>query len=108
MEVYTLLIQLGRKTGDGLPKGATGAALTAYSESLAIARRLVEADPLNARWQRDQLVAYKGVSDAGGDAEQTLQLALKAADEMKELGVLAQSDEPIVDALRQRLDTLDR
>ncbi|MDM8166716.1 caspase family protein [Roseovarius sp.] len=98
-----------RKIGAAhLAAGATDAALTAYSESLAIARRLVEADPLNARWQRDQLVAYKGVSDAGGDAEQTLRLALKAADEMKELGVLAQSDEPIVDALRQRLDTLDR
>ncbi|MBO9456357.1 hypothetical protein J7376_13620 [Paracoccus sp. R12_1] len=31
MEVYTLLIQLGRKTGDGLPKGATGAALICYA-----------------------------------------------------------------------------
>ncbi len=30
MEVFTLLVQLGRKTGDGLPKGATGAALICY------------------------------------------------------------------------------
>lgn len=30
MEVFTLLVQLGRKAGDGLPKGATGAALICY------------------------------------------------------------------------------
>jgi hypothetical protein len=30
-EVYTLLVQLGRKADDGLPKAATGAALVAYS-----------------------------------------------------------------------------
>lgn len=28
--VYTLLVEVGRKTGDGLPKGATGAALMCY------------------------------------------------------------------------------
>lgn len=30
MKVYTLLVQLGRKKGDGLPDGATGAALMCY------------------------------------------------------------------------------
>ena len=30
-EVYTLLVQVGRKAGDGLPKGATGAALLCYA-----------------------------------------------------------------------------
>lgn len=30
-DVYTLLVTLGRKHGDGLPDGATGAALLAYS-----------------------------------------------------------------------------
>ncbi len=30
-EVYTLLVQCGRKSGDGLPKGATGAALLCYA-----------------------------------------------------------------------------
>jgi len=29
--VFTLLVQLGRKAGDGLPEGATGAALVAYA-----------------------------------------------------------------------------
>lgn len=30
-EVYTLLVEAGRKTGDGLPDGATGAALLCYA-----------------------------------------------------------------------------
>ncbi|MEM7722866.1 MAG: hypothetical protein AAF376_10865 [Pseudomonadota bacterium] len=29
--VYTLLVQVGRKADDGLPKGATGAALVCYA-----------------------------------------------------------------------------
>ncbi|MFN3526419.1 MAG: hypothetical protein ACK4YU_10045 [Paracoccus sp. (in: a-proteobacteria)] len=31
MQVYTLAIELGRKAGDGLPKGATGAGLVCYA-----------------------------------------------------------------------------
>ncbi|MEM9844282.1 MAG: hypothetical protein AAF965_05735 [Pseudomonadota bacterium] len=30
-EVYTLLVEVGRKTGDGLPENATGAALMVYA-----------------------------------------------------------------------------
>ncbi|MEO0682905.1 MAG: hypothetical protein AAF192_21125 [Pseudomonadota bacterium] len=30
-EVYTLLVEVGRAEGDGLPKGATGAALLCYA-----------------------------------------------------------------------------
>ncbi|MFO1176493.1 MAG: hypothetical protein U1E48_15045 [Paracoccaceae bacterium] len=30
-QVFTLLVEVGRKEGDGLPKGATGAALLCYS-----------------------------------------------------------------------------
>lgn len=30
-EVYTLLVEVGRSTSDGLPKGATGAALLCYA-----------------------------------------------------------------------------
>jgi hypothetical protein len=33
-EVYTLLVQIGRKAGDGLPKGATGAALVVYASGV--------------------------------------------------------------------------
>jgi hypothetical protein len=32
--VYTLLVEVGRKTGDGLPKGATGAALLCYASGV--------------------------------------------------------------------------
>lgn len=30
-QVYTLLVEVGRKQGDGLPQGATGAALMVYA-----------------------------------------------------------------------------
>ena len=33
-QVYTLLVQIGRKSGDGLPKGATGAALMIYASGV--------------------------------------------------------------------------
>ncbi|MDN5567447.1 MAG: hypothetical protein L0G27_01630 [Paracoccus sp. (in: a-proteobacteria)] len=31
MKVFTLVVELGRKAGDGLPKGATGAGLVCYA-----------------------------------------------------------------------------
>ena len=33
-QVYTLLVQVGRKDGDGLPEGATGGALLCYSSGV--------------------------------------------------------------------------
>jgi hypothetical protein len=33
-KVYTLLVELGRKPGDGLPDGATGAGLLAYASGV--------------------------------------------------------------------------
>lgn len=33
-KVYTLLVEVGRKSGDGLPKGATGAALMCYASGV--------------------------------------------------------------------------
>ena len=33
-QVYTLLVQIGRKDGDGLPDGATGAALMIYASGV--------------------------------------------------------------------------
>ena len=33
-QVYTLLVQIGRKSGDGLPEGATGAALMCYASGV--------------------------------------------------------------------------
>lgn len=33
-QVYTLLVQVGRKDGDGLPEGATGAALMVYASGV--------------------------------------------------------------------------
>lgn len=33
-QVYTLLVEVGRKAGDGLPEGATGAALMLYASGV--------------------------------------------------------------------------
>ncbi|WP_425044810.1 hypothetical protein [Primorskyibacter sp. S87] len=33
-QVYTLVVQIGRKDGDGLPDGATGAALICYASGI--------------------------------------------------------------------------
>ncbi|MFD1342690.1 hypothetical protein [Litorisediminicola beolgyonensis] len=33
-QVYTLVVQVGRKSGDGLPKSATGAALMCYASGV--------------------------------------------------------------------------
>lgn len=33
-QVYTLVVQIGRKAGDGLPKKATGAALVIYASGI--------------------------------------------------------------------------
>lgn len=33
-QVYTLVVQIGRKTGDGLPKDATGAGLVIYASGI--------------------------------------------------------------------------
>ncbi len=33
-EVYTLLVQIGRKSGDGLPKNATGAGLLCFASGV--------------------------------------------------------------------------
>jgi hypothetical protein len=33
-QVFTLLVEVGRKQGDGLPKGATGAALMCYASGV--------------------------------------------------------------------------
>ena len=33
-QVYTLLVQVGRKAGDGLPEGSTGAALVCYASGV--------------------------------------------------------------------------
>lgn len=41
-QVYTLLVQVGRKAGDGLPDGSTGAGLLCYSSGADEAEALRE------------------------------------------------------------------
>ena len=41
-QVFTLLVQLGRKDGDGLPEGATGAALMCFASGVDEAEEVRE------------------------------------------------------------------
>jgi hypothetical protein len=41
-QVYTLLVEVGRTTGDGLPKGTTGAALMIYASGVTEAEAVNE------------------------------------------------------------------
>jgi len=41
-QVYTLLVEVGRKQGDGLPEGATGAALMVYAAGVTEAEAVHE------------------------------------------------------------------
>lgn len=40
--IYTLLVQLGRRKGDGLPKGATGGALVCFASGVTEAEAVNE------------------------------------------------------------------
>ena len=52
------------KVGDVLSdQGDLAGALAAYRESLAVSRRLAEADPSNAGWQRDLSVSQQKMGD---------------------------------------------
>jgi hypothetical protein len=42
-QVYTLLVEVGRRTGDGLPKASTGAALMVYASGVDEAEAVREA-----------------------------------------------------------------
>ncbi|MEZ5910936.1 MAG: hypothetical protein R3D84_00900 [Paracoccaceae bacterium] len=42
-QVYTLLVELGRKSGDGLPDGSTGAAILCYATGVDEAEAVREA-----------------------------------------------------------------
>ena len=41
-QIYTLLVEVGRRSGDGLPKGATGAALMCYASGVTEAEAVNE------------------------------------------------------------------
>jgi tetratricopeptide (TPR) repeat protein len=60
-------VVLGRRGNVLQIQGDLPAALVAYRESLAIIRRLAEANPADANWQRDLSVRHHNVGDALSD-----------------------------------------
>ena len=79
-QVYTLLVQVGRAAGDGLPAGATGAALLCYAagrternavdETVAVLR-LAELAPLEVE-ALGTLAEREAAGEAIGDADRAL------------------------------------
>jgi len=47
-----------------LKSGDNAAALKAYQDGLAIAKRLAELDPNHTEWQRDLSVSYERIGNA--------------------------------------------
>ena len=78
----------------------------ALSESLRIHRELADSDPSNADWQRDLVVSYLWLADAGFSQRENLTQALKIATALEESGRLQPRDAFIPDYLRERLAKL--
>ncbi len=83
-EVFTLVVDVGRKAGDGLPKGATGATLLCY----AAAEDEAEAVRETVRVLKDAGLAPLDVTGYGTQAEREAE-----ADEIgeEELALMARA-----------------
>ena len=97
-----------------LAQGDLAGVLEGYRESLAVRRRLAEADPSNAGWQRDlsfSLTLLAQYHEKAGDRTQALQFARESLliDErlfaLDPTNVTWQQDVKVSRALVQRLET---
>ena len=85
-QVYTLLVQVGRKEGDGLPDGSTGAALMCYSsgvdeaeavrETVAILKQ-ADLNPLDVTGYGTLDERLAEGHDIDADAQELMQRALE-------------------------------
>ena len=84
-QVYTLIVQIGRKSGDGLPDGATGAALMCFAsgvdeaeavrETVAILKQ-ADTAPLDVTGYGSLAEREAEGHDIGGDERALMQRAL--------------------------------
>lgn len=84
-QVYTLLVEVGRSEDDGLPKGATGAALMIYAsgvdepeavrETVAILKR-ADMSPLDVTGYGTLQERLEQGHDVGDDEQELMQRAL--------------------------------
>jgi len=86
-EVYLLLVQVGRKDGDGLPKGATGAGLLCYAAGVDEAEAVRETVAVLKQADLNPLdvtgYGTRAEREAAGDtlSQEDLDLMARAADE---------------------------
>jgi hypothetical protein len=90
-----------------MAQGDLAAALKSYEARRNIISRLAEADPGNATWQRDLIVANEKMSEVEpAEARQHLTRALEIARNMQSRGRLAPRDTWMLDDLARRLANL--
>lgn len=70
--VYTLLVQIGRKSGDGLPENATGAALICYASGVDEAEAVRETVALLKQADTAPLdvTGYGSIADREAEGEE--------------------------------------
>lgn len=99
-QVYTLLVQVGRKAGDGLPKGATGAALICYASGVDQAEAVRETVAIlkQADLSPLEVQGYGSLEDRlkGGDEIPDEERALMAR-ALDENSVIVAQMEPLFD-----------
>lgn len=87
-------------------QGRIGDARTANEEYLGISRTLLALNPSSTQAKRDVMVSHVKLAELpNGDAH--LRAALLIAEEMVRDGVLAPSDQRLLEQLRAEVKTLD-
>ncbi|WP_295302902.1 DUF4062 domain-containing protein [Accumulibacter sp.] len=91
-------------------QGDLAGAGAAYRASLAIFERLAAIDPGHAGWQRDLMVSYAQLAQLAEASDPRAALvwwhkAFEQLDGMKRRGIMAPSDQPALEFLRQKVAT---
>ncbi len=87
--------------------GEQTAALERYRTGLSISERLAASDPSNAEWQRDLVLFNLKLGEASNEIRYYVE-ALKIAEQMRKLGILAPRDTWILDDLERRIEELEQ
>ena len=91
-EVYTLLVEVGRKPGDGLPEAATGAALLCYAAGVDEAEAVRETVAVlkAADMAPLDVTGYGTLAERGRGGLETSERALMARAEAENAVVVAE------------------
>lgn len=89
--VFTLVVQVGRKTGDGLPEGATGAGLVCYASGVDEAEAVRETVAILKQADLAPLDV-----EGYGSLDERLELGQEIPDEERELMARAADENSVI------------